>query len=135
VADADAAVPAGAVAEGSGNDATSDKAPRVTSDVLASAAVPAIFHGRWGKEPADCTPTVGKATGLMLIGPAGLRFQEAQGRPAGNIKTSTDSFSGDFAFTGAGQSWSKYQTLELQDGRLVRTESSPMVSYTYVRCS
>ena len=117
------------------NFAASDSAPRETADAPASGGVPAIFHGRWGMVPADCTSTRGDAKGLVTITAEGLKFYESQARPAGNIKTSADSLSGDFAFTGEGQSWTRYQTLELQDGKLVRTESSPMVSYTYVRCT
>lgn len=117
------------------NYAANDAAPRQTSDAAASTAIPAMFHGRWGMVPADCTSTRGDAKGLVTIAGDGLKFYESRARPAGNIKTSADSLSGDFAFSGEGQTWTRYQTLELQDGKLVRTESSPMVSYTYVRCS
>jgi hypothetical protein len=51
------------------------------------------------------------------------------------LKTSPDSASGDFAFTGEGMTWKKYEALELQDNKLVRTESSPMTSFTYARCT
>ena len=134
-ADANSTIPANAVAGGTGNDASGAPAPRVTSDAAPASAIPALFHGRWGMAPADCTSTKGDAKGLLVVAADGLRFYESQGRPAGNIKTSADSFSGDFAFTGEGMTWTKYQTLELQGDKLVRTESSPMVSYTYVRCS
>lgn len=99
-----------------------------------AAAIPAGFHGRWGMAPADCTTTRGDAKGLLTIDRGGLKFYESRALPATNVNTSSDSFSADFAFTGEGQQWTRFETLELQDGKLVRTESGPMASYTYVRC-
>jgi hypothetical protein len=84
--------------------------------------------------PADCTSTRGDAKGLLIVSSDGLRFYESRAVPARNTQKSDDSFSADFAFTGEGQTWSKFQTLTLDDDRLVRTESSPMASFTYVRC-
>jgi hypothetical protein len=84
--------------------------------------------------PADCTSTRGDAKGLLIVSSDGLRFYESRAVPARNAQKSDDSFSADFAFTGEGQSWSKFQTLTLDDDKLVRTESSPMASFTYVRC-
>jgi len=31
--------------------------------------------------------------------------------------------------------WKKYEALEIQSNKLVRTESSPMKSFAYVRCA
>ena len=84
--------------------------------------------------PADCTPTRGDAKGLLIVGSGGLQFYESRAVPARNAQQSNDSFSADFTFTGEGQTWSKFQTLTLDDDKLVRTESSPMASFTYVRC-
>ena len=50
------------------------------------------------------------------------------------MQTSPDSVSGNFAFTGEGQQWEKYETLELQKDKLIRTERDPVASFTYVRC-
>lgn len=99
-----------------------------------SEAIPARFHGRWGLTPADCTSTRGDAKGLMLISADQLRFYESTAVPTTNVKTSPESFSADFSWTGEGMSWTKFQSLELQNGKLVRTESSPIASFTYVRC-
>ena len=98
-------------------------------------AIPASLHGRWGLTPADCTSTRGDAKGLLIVSADGLKFYESLGKPAGTLKTSPDSASGDFAFTGEGMTWKKYEALELQDNKLVRTESSPMTSFTYARCT
>jgi hypothetical protein len=99
-----------------------------------AAAIPAALHGRWGMTPADCTSTRGDAKGLLEVSADGLRFYESRATPVRNVERSGDSIRADFAFTGEGETWTKFQTLALQDARLVRTESSPMASFTYVRC-
>jgi hypothetical protein len=101
----------------------------------AGGAIPAAFQGRWGLTPADCTSTRGDNKGLLVVSGDNLRFYEAQARPQGNLKRTPRSVSGEFAFSGEGQNWKKYQVLELQAGKLVRTESDPMASYTYARCT
>ena len=95
-----------------------------------------MFHGRWGLTPADCTSTRGDAKGLLIVGADKLHILRiaAPCRRAMS-RHRHDSFSADFAFTGEGQSWTRYQSLELQKGgKLVRTESGPMASYTYAKC-
>jgi len=100
-----------------------------------AATIPSRFHGRWGLTPGDCTSTRGDAKGLLTIAADKLTFYESRAVPKGNVETSPDSFSADFAFTGEGQAWTRYQSLELQKGgKLVRTESGPMASYTYAKC-
>ena len=118
-------------------DAPGGRAPLTSGDTATAAqsTIPAALRGRWGMTPADCTSTRGDAKGLLVVDDRQLRFYESTARPVRNVKSSPDSLSADFAFTGEGQSWTKFQTLELQDQRLVRTESSPMASFTYVRCS
>ena len=99
-----------------------------------AAAIPAKLHGRWGLTPGDCTSTRGDAKGLLVVGGDGLQFYESRAVPARNVHSSPDSFSADFGYTGEGQSWTKYETLTLKGDKLVRTESSPMASFTYARC-
>ena len=98
------------------------------------AKVPAPLHGRWGLTPADCTSTRGDAKGLLIVAPADLKFYESRAVPGLDTQTSADSINGEFAFTGEGQTWTKFQALELQGQQLVRTESNPMASFTYARC-
>lgn len=102
---------------------------------LTSATIPSVLHGRWGLTPEDCTSTRGDAKGLLIVSADQLKFYESVGKPAGELKISADSASGEFAFTGEGMTWNKHQVLELQGGKLVRTESSPMTSFTYARCT
>jgi hypothetical protein len=99
-----------------------------------AATIPAALHGRWGLTPADCITTRGDAKGLLIIGSDALRFYESRATPAHNVELSENSIGADFTFTGEGQTWTKFQTLALEDDKLVRTESSPMASFTYVRC-
>jgi hypothetical protein len=101
----------------------------------AAAKIPAPLQGRWGLAPGDCTSTRGDAKGLLVIGPDNLKFYESRAVPAPDTRSSPDSISGNFAFTGEGQTWTKFQALELQGQQLVRTESSPMASFTYARCT
>ena len=98
-------------------------------------AIPAAFQGRWGLTPADCVASRSDTKGLLVVAANGLRFYEAQAKPAGELRRTPRSVSGSFAFNGEGQSWKKHQVLELQDHKLVRTESDPMASYTYARCT
>lgn len=98
-------------------------------------AIPAAFQGRWGLTPADCMPNRSDAKGLLIVGSEGMRFYEAQAKPEGELRLTPKSVSGSFAFTGEGQNWKKHQVLEIQDHKLVRTESTPMASYTYARCT
>jgi hypothetical protein len=100
----------------------------------AAAAIPAALHGRWGLTPADCTSALGDAKGLLVVSATDLRFFESRAVPARNISKSSNSIGADFDFTGEGQSWTKFQTLQLKKDKLVRTESSPMASFTYARC-
>jgi len=75
------------------------------------------------------------AKGLMLITSGELRFYESRAVPVADVTSDTDSMSGNFAFTGEGQSWTKYEALRVDKGRLTRTETNPSASLTYAKCS
>ena len=109
--------------------------PTLPAPTASSGKIPASLHGRWGMTPGDCTSTKGDAKGLLTVSAEGLKFYESVAKPAGELKTSDDSASGDFTFTGEGMTWKKYEVLEIQSNKLVRTESSPMKSFAYVRCA
>jgi len=99
-----------------------------------AAAIPAALHGRWGLTPADCTSARGDTKGLLVVSSDGLTFYESRAVPARNVSISNDSIGADFDFTGEGKSWTKFETLQIKKDKLVRTESSPMASFTYARC-
>ena len=96
--------------------------------------IPVSLQGRWGLTPMDCTSSRGDAKGLLVVGPAEIRFYESRAVPAQDAQSGTDSISGDFSFTGEGQTWTKFEALALKGHELVRTESNPMTSFTYARC-
>ena len=99
-----------------------------------ASGIPSALQGRWGLSPADCTSTKGDAKGLLIVDAGSLKFYESRAVPSPGIQTSPNSVGGNFAFSGEGQEWTKYETLELRGGKLVRTERDPMAGFTYVRC-
>ena len=110
--------------------------PTGTAAAPASAApaIPAALHGRWAMAPDDCTSTRGDAKGLIVITPTEIRFYESRAVPGANANASVDSIRGDFTFTGEGQTWTKFEALQLKRQELVRTESNPTASFTYAKC-
>jgi hypothetical protein len=97
-------------------------------------AIPVAVRGRWGLSPRDCTSDLGDAKGLLVVSSSELRFYESRAVPTAKVLTSDDSVGGDFNFTGEGQKWTRNETLELRDHKLIRTERNPVASYTYARC-
>lgn len=100
-----------------------------------SAAIPPALQGRWGLTPADCMPGRSDAKGLLTITADDLHFYESRAVPAADVASDANSISGNFAYTGEGQSWTKYQALKVEKGRLTRTETKPSASFTYAKCS
>jgi len=99
-----------------------------------AAKIPAALYGRWGLSPADCTTTRGDEKGLLVITGDQLRFYESRAVPAADVQASDTSISGDFTFTGEGQTWTRFESLQLQKQDLVRTETKPAASFTYAKC-
>jgi hypothetical protein len=100
-----------------------------------AAAIPAALQGRWGLSPGDCTTTRGDAKGLLVVSPSELRFYESRAVPAGGVTTDANSIAGNFAFTGEGQSWTKYESLKVERDVLTRTQTKPTASFSYAKCS
>jgi len=101
----------------------------------AAARIPAALQGRWGLTPADCMPGRPDAKGLLEISEGGLRFYESRAVPSADVAGDENSIGGNFAFTGEGQSWTKYEALKLDKAVLTRTETKPSASFTYAKCS
>lgn len=97
-------------------------------------AIPARFHGRWGRTADDCAASRDVAEGLLTITADGLRFYESVARPAGDIETVGNSFSAQFSFSGEGETWTRREVLILEDGKLVRTSGESADGVSYVRC-
>jgi hypothetical protein len=99
--------------------------------------IPLAFHGRWGMTPADCTSTRGDAKGLVTIDAGSIKFFESQGILTKVTLNAPENFTGTFAFTGEGQSWTNSQNLKLTDSSntLIRSETDVAQSYSYKRCA
>jgi hypothetical protein len=100
-----------------------------------TATIPISLQGRWGLSPADCMPGRSDAKGLLVVTPGDLRFYESRAVPAADVMTDDNSIAGNFAFTGEGQSWTKYESLKIDKQVMVRTETKPSVSFSYAKCS
>lgn len=112
---------------------TNSAAP--ASAAAAPGSIPAALQGRWGLTPRDCTSGLGDAKGLLVVNSSELRFYESRAVPAAGVETTANSISGTFNFTGEGQSWSRYEALEANGSKMVRTERNPLASFSYARCS
>jgi hypothetical protein len=99
--------------------------------------IPAAFHGQWGMVPADCTSTRGDNKGLITVEADGIRFYESRATLTKVTQNAPENFTGDFKFTGEGQTWTKPQNLKLagSSNSLIRSESDPAMSFTYKRCT
>ena len=128
--------------------------PAKAATAAPAVSIPVALQGRWGLTPGDCMPGRADAKGLMvvsadlrqLVHQRLLRVQAARGVADKNgdtprqpcvdgVETDGDSVSGNFTFTGEGQSWTKYEALEVAHGKLTRTETRPTASFTYAKCS
>jgi hypothetical protein len=108
--------------------------PAVAAGATATTTIPDALQGRWALTPPDCTSALGDAKGLLVISADELRFYESRAVPSPGIQSDSDSVTGNFHFTGEGQSWTKFEKIERRKNTLVRTESNPAASYTYAKC-
>jgi hypothetical protein len=111
-----------------------DEAQPVSTSSTPAPAIPPSLQGRWGLTPGDCTSTRGDAKGLLVVTADGVKFYESHAVPSPGATADSDSITGNFAFTGEGQNWTKFVTFERQKDKLVRIESNPAASYTYAKC-
>lgn len=97
--------------------------PEPTTEGVSETTIPAVFRGRWGLVPGDCTSTQGDAKGLIAIDATTIKFYESLAMLE-EVKDASDTrFLGNFTFTGEGQTWKVDEQLDLrEDGKLVRTE-------------
>lgn len=103
----------------------------------AALRIPAAFQGRWGMVPADCTSTRGDNKGLITITDDKIRFFESIATLTKVTLNAPENFTGSFAFTGEGQSWTNSQNLKLTGSSktLIRTQSDISQPFTYKRCA
>ena len=104
------------------------------AEPVTSISIPAAFEGRWGLTPQDCTTALDNAKGLLVINSGELRFYESRAVPTADAHFARGVLTGDFRFTGEGQTWTRFERLERKKDTLVRTESDPAASFTYAKC-
>lgn len=117
-----------------GGPPSNQAAAQASSSPSSRTPVPAALQGRWGLTPADCTAPLGEAKGLLVVNADELRFYESRAVPVAGVQTDNHSISGNFNFAGQGRTWAKSETFELQNNKLVRTETNPTASFTYAKC-
>lgn len=101
----------------------------------AGAGIPRALRGRWALSPGDCVLSTPSPSVLIITADA-LQFHESVARPVSDVDSAADFISGQFAFVGEGESWTRFQSLQLRGAdQLIRAQTSPPQSYTYVRCS
>lgn len=118
-----------AIGEPHGNTEPAKAAPAATT------TIPASLQGRWALAPADCTAAPAAAKGLLVVTPDDLHFYESSAVPASDVGSDATSIGGNFAFTGDGRSWTKYEALKFANHRLTRTEINPTASFSYAKCT
>ncbi|MCY7338867.1 MAG: hypothetical protein LH465_02775 [Sphingomonas bacterium] len=96
------------------------------------AFIPAQYRDRWGMVAADCTSTRGDTKGLMTIGDTSIRFYESTATLKAQRPSIATSFSGQFDFTGEGQTWTKVMTFTRTGNNLKRADGDG--NYSYQRC-
>ncbi|NNM77163.1 hypothetical protein HJG53_09640 [Sphingomonas sp. ID1715] len=104
-----------------------------TATVPASTKIPESLQGRWGMVPADCDPARADNKGLMTVSADRLAFYESRATLEKVASADPDRFSGDFSFSGEGQSWKAKVTLTRQGDSLTREEDGSR--FTYRRCA
>ena len=70
----------------------------------------------------------------MEVIPGKLRFHDSSAVPAADVASDPVSIAGNFAFTGDGRSWTKYEALKVNKRILTRTEMNPSASFSYAKC-
>lgn len=128
---------ANAVIETLPPDEGNDQTAEANAVKPAGLQIPAAFRGRWGMVPADCTSTRGDAKGLVEIDANSIKFFESRGMLTKVTLDAPENFTGTFAFTGEGQSWTNSQNLKLTGSSniLVRGQTDVAETFTYKRCA
>lgn len=100
----------------------------------AATKIPASLQGRWALAPSDCSARPGAGNGLLVVTADNLQFHQSQAVPASEVGSDASSIGGNFAFTGQGRSFTKYEALKFANKRLMRTEINPTASFSYAKC-
>lgn len=115
-------------------------ATNVAEAPVGNATIPAQYRGRWGINVADCDPSRSDNKGLITIAEKTIRFYEATATLKEQRPAIATAFSGNFGFTGEGQTWERVETLTRTGDRLERRSTAPRGEVsdpplTYRRCA
>lgn len=118
---------------------TASPAP-VDTGTPAPTELPAVFQGRWGMVPADCTSTRGDAKGLLTITASKLQFYESVGTLDTIMDAEPTRVRAAFDFEGEGMKWQREIVLDLQDdgATLIRRdygEDAAPGPFRYAKCT
>ncbi len=113
--------------------------PSSTQAAVPQDAIPPALLGRWGLVKADCTSQAGDAKGLLTVSSTRLQFYESVADLTHVTIAKADAFTGDFNFSGEGQSWKLQVALHTPDGGLtmIRKDTGPDAmpqALTYSKC-
>ncbi len=109
------------------------------SEVVELEVLPEEMRGRWGLSDADCSRGGADAEGLMVVTARHFTVYDSRATLREVAHLGPEKVAAEFAFTGAGATWSQDVSLTLaEDGEtLRRQETGPQaapVDLTYQRC-
>ena len=100
------------------------------SELPPTTLIPAQYRGRWGMNVNDCDPKRSYAAkGLMTVGDTSIRFYESTATLKEQRPAIATSFSGQFDFTGEGQTWQRVMTFTRTGDTLKRADDDGTISY------
>lgn len=134
-----AQAPSEAAQESRATKAPQQASPPPTGPGIPEFGIPVNIQGRWGLVPADCTSTRGDAKGLLNVSATTLGFYESRGTLTRIVERSDNRLRASFAFSGEGSTWTRDETIDVQDGgkTLVRREHGEGAMpgpFEYTRC-
>lgn len=102
-------------------------APLEASEAVAADVIPPALRGRWGLVAGDCTGPADVAKGLMTVSADQLKFYEAVAKLTTVKSAKADAMTGNFEFSGEGQSWTLQVALTSPDGgkTMIRKDTGP----------
>ena len=106
---------------------------------VALEVLPEEMRGRWGLTDADCARGAAESKGLMVVTARHLTFYDSRATLREVEHLGPETVNAEFAFTGAGTTWSQDVSLTLGDDQdtLRRQEVGPdaeSVDLIYRRC-
>ena len=114
--------------------------PPTDTGTPAPTELAAVFQGRWGLVPEDCTSTRGDAKGLLTISASKLDFYESVGTLNTIMEAEPTRVRAAFDFEGEGMTWEREIVLDVQDdgATLIRRDYGDDAApgpFRYAKCT